>query len=564
MIQTHASGISLLLLGILIAVCFFPTISLAEESPSYEITTYVEEMQPGWNLGNSFDAVGSDETAWGNPPVTQALINKIASEGYKSIRIPITFDQRLEDGPNYLIDSAFLQRVTNTVDWALAADLKVMINIHHDSWIWLEQGMPQNHDATLNRFEAIWTQLADHFKDYPSDLMFESINEPRFANVSTQQSQRYLDELNIAFYHIVRNSGGNNETRALVLPTLDTGAEQEKLNGLYQTIQTLDDPYIIATIHYYGFWPFSVNIAGYTKFEQDTKNDIIQTFDRVHQTFVNNGTPVIIGEFGLLGFDTSTEVIQQGEKLKYFEYMIHYAQEKGLTHMLWDNGQHLGRNSLQWSDNQLFDMMQASWDTRSTTAEANFIYLDIHETIQDQSLALELNGNSFNQLKLDNQVLTQGTDYTIHDNQLTIKKALLEQITSPTNTGLQGQLEVTFNKGANWYIDIINYEQATLQNTLGTTQNFEIPTAFHGDTLATMEAVYSYGGAAGPQNWTTYKEFGYTFSPDYHQNKIELKANFFHEVHDGEVLLTFHFWSGEQLNYKLIKSGSNITGYTMP
>ncbi len=553
---------SLLLLGVIIMISLFLTTSFAKEKVNYDINAYVKEMQPGWNLGNSFDAVGTDETAWGNPPVTQSLINKVATEGYKSIRIPITFDQRMGSAPNYQIDTNFLQRVTNTVDWALAADLKVMINVHHDSWIWLENGMLQDHDASLARYETIWRQLANHFKNYSSNLMFESINEPRFSTSSVQQSQKYLDQLNSSFYHIVRDSGGNNMTRALVLPTLDTGTEQENLNGLYQMIQELNDPYLISTVHYYGFWPFSVNIAGYTTFEQDTKNDIIQTFDRVHQTFTANGIPVIIGEFGLLGFDTSVDVIEQGEKLKYFEYMMHYAQAKNFTHMFWDNGQHLGRESLQWGDPQLSNMMKASWETRSATAEADFIYLKKDESIQDESLDLSLNGNTFQSLRYNDQALHEGTDYTITNDKLVLKKHLLEQLVA-NKIGLQGELTATFNQGTNWYIQIILYAPPILQRTQGTINNFTIPVIFNGNKLATMEAVYAYGSPAGPQNWTSYKEFGYTFTPSYNENKITITSNFFNEVHDGEVHLTFHFWSGDQIKYKILKSGQTVSGFTM-
>ena len=115
-------------------------------------------------------------------------------------------------------------------------------------------------------------------------------------------------------------------------------------------------PYIIATIHYYGFWPFSVNIAGHTTFDETTRDDIHQNFDRLYDTFVSQGIPVIIGEFGLLGFDQHTGTIEQGEKLKFFEYMLNYAQDRGLTHMLWDNGQHFNRRTFEWNDPQLYEV----------------------------------------------------------------------------------------------------------------------------------------------------------------------------------------------------------------
>src|SRR5699024_1113358 len=235
-----------------------PTISLANETAdqTIDMEQYAENMQPGWNLGNTYDALGEDETAWGNPVVTRDLIQQIAEEGFRSIRIPITFDGRMDSSGDFVINEEFLSRVQQTVDWALEEDLYVMINVHHDSWIWLQNGMENNHDQSLERFRRIWEQLSERFQDYPVELMFESINEPQFTGEENQQ-QGYLDELNDIFHQVVRNSNGNNHVRPIVLPTLLTGQEPERLQALYHYISDLNDPHILATVHYYGFWPFS-------------------------------------------------------------------------------------------------------------------------------------------------------------------------------------------------------------------------------------------------------------------------------------------------------------------
>ena len=126
----------------------------------------------------------------------------------------------------------------------------------------------------------------------------------------------------------MRDSGGKNADRPLVLPTLWTTASQQNLDELTATITKLNDPNLIATVHYYGFWPFSVNIAGFTKFDEETKNDIITNFDNVYDSLVAKGIPVIIGEYGLLGFDKNTGTIEHGEILKYFEFLLKYEGEE--------------------------------------------------------------------------------------------------------------------------------------------------------------------------------------------------------------------------------------------
>ncbi|WJH29744.1 cellulase family glycosylhydrolase [Paenibacillus sp. CC-CFT742] len=529
-----------------------------------KIQSYVSAMEPGWNLGNSLDAVGEDETAWGNPRITKELIKQITKQGYKSIRIPVTWEAHIGDAPDYTIDPAYMNRVQEVVDWALDANLYVMLNIHHDSWRWVSY-MEKDHDPVLARYNSVWTQIANQFKNAPSKLMFESINEPRFTEGGTTDAAvgyRMLDELNTSFHQIVRSSGGNNKTRPLVLPTMHTSSAQADLDALNETITKLNDPNIIATVHYYGFWPFSVNIAGFTKFNEEVQKDITDTFDRVYNAFVAKGIPVIVGEYGLLGFDQHTGVIEQGEKLKFFEFVGQYLRQKKMTTMLWDNGQHFSRTNYTWSDPDLYNTMKASWKGRSSTAESDLVHLKKGAAVQDQTIRLNLNGNTFKSLANGNKKLSKGKDYTIKDDVLTLKSSLLSKLTASGNLGVNAKLTAKFNKGADWHLNIITYDTPVLSDVTGTTDSFAIPTTFNGNQLATMEATYATGGNAGPQNWTSFKEFSYTFSPDYSRNIIELKPNFFNETNDGEVILKFHFWSGEVLTYKITKNGTSVVGQT--
>lgn len=51
-----------------------------------------KEMVIGWNVGNSLEAIGG-ETAWGNPKITQLLIDSIKAAGFKAIRIPVAWSK---------------------------------------------------------------------------------------------------------------------------------------------------------------------------------------------------------------------------------------------------------------------------------------------------------------------------------------------------------------------------------------------------------------------------------------------------------------------------------------
>lgn len=538
------------------------TASAAAPERSSRLQSVVDAMQPGWNLGNTLDATGPDETSWGNPPVTKELIHQIAKQGYRSIRIPVTWMQHVGPAPDYTVDPAWLDRVQQIVDWSLDEGLYVLINMHHDSWEWVNT-LGANHDPVMSEYKAIWSQVADRFKDYPDTLLFESINEPSFSNADTDTQFALLDELNQTFVHLVRDSGGKNKDRPLVLPSLNTNASQANLDSLANTIAELNDPNLIATVHFYGFWPFSVNIAGYTKFEETSINDIQATIDGVYSTFVSKGIPTIIGEYGLLGFDTGLGTVEHGEMLKFFEYFLQYSEAHDVTNMLWDNGQHFNRTTFQWSDPDLFNIIKQSVKGRSSTAETDLIFQQQGAEVRDASVALNLNGNRLVSLSNGKDKLTPGKDYDLQDGLLTIKASYLSRLFTG-EPGEKAVLTAAFNKGPDWKFHLRYVSEPQLQDAVGTTDAFTIPTDFAGDQLATMEAVYAAGGYAGPQNWTSYKQFGYAFKPDYANGKIALTPAFFQEVNNGDVVLTFHFWSGKTVSYTITKNGADVVGHSNP
>ncbi|AVT31662.1 cellulase [Plantactinospora sp. BC1] len=549
---------ALLVAGLMVAV---GAPAAATPPPPGNPMATVAAMQPGWNLGNTLDAI-PDETAWGNPLTTRTLLRHVRSQGYRSIRLPITWSNHHGPAPEYAIDAAWLNRVRQIVDWSLAEGLYVMINLHHDSWQWINT-YPGDRAGVLARYDALWTQISAAFRDHSPRLVFESINEPQFADSTDEQSYALLHELNTEFVRIVRRSGGNNTTRLLVLPTLFTNADQGRLDALNATFDQLRDPHLAATVHFYGWWPFSVNIAGGTRYDANVEQDLTGTFDRVRDSFVARGIPVIIGEWALLNWDHNRPgVIERGEFLKFLEAVGYHARIRNLTTMVWDAGQFLERTELRWRDPGVFAMMRAGWTTRSGTASSDQVYVPRSGTITGRTLTLNPNGTSFQGLWQGGRSLARGSDYTVSGTTLTLTPAALTRLAGDRAYGVNATIEARFSQGVPWQISIISSDPPTQAATTGTTASFAIPTRFRGDQLATMEARYADGTPAGPANWTSFKEFWQHFQPDYDADTIILKPAFFAEVDDGTVTLTFHFWSGTRITYHLTRSGDSLTGST--
>lgn len=510
------------------------------------IQDYVDAMQPGWNLGNTLDAT-PNETDWGNPLTTQALIQQIKAQGFKSIRIPVSWDTHMGPGPTYTIDPAWMDRVEQIVNWSLDSGLYVMLNMHHDSY-WIRT-RPNNY---LARYSAIWSQISLRFRDHSRNLMFESINEPEFDNVDDATELALMDELNRTFFALVRGTGGGNATRPLVMPTIATNAGQQFLDSLKSTILSLNDPNLIATTHYYGFWPFSVNNSGVTTVNSQVIDDITGSLTRCSDTMVAAGIPMVIGEIGLLNYNPYVEVVERGEMLKFFEIYTATAKAKGITWQMWDSGNQFNRYTHQWRDPELFGYFLGGVTGRSSTAASDLIFVKTGIPT-DTTVSLNLNGNTFVSLYNGATPLVQGTDYLINGSVLTIKAGAL----APYSSGAFGERAVfsaNFSAGHAWKFHVRHQASSVLDANSGNkTDGLPIPVAFNGDLVETMEARYGEKGAPfpGPAEWTAFKEHSTAYLPDYANNSIKLTKAFFAATSNEPVNLTFHMWSGRKLSYRL-------------
>ncbi|GGS29113.1 endoglucanase [Streptomyces humidus] len=521
----------------------------------------VAAMQPSWNLGNTLDAI-PDETSWGNPPATKALFDTIKAQGFRSVRLPVTWSGHQSSTAPYTIDATWMSRVKQVVDWALADGLYVVVNVHHDSWQWIAS-MPTDHDNVLARFKATWTQIAAAFRDSSQALLFESNNEPQFDNTTDAQGNQYNDELNTAFHTVVRRSGGNNATRLLMLPSLHTNAGQDFLDILVREMKSLNDPYLVATVHFYGWYPFSVNVAGGTRFDATAQKDMTDTFDRIRTTLTSRGIPVYLGEYGLLSYPDHYHParVEAGEALKYFEQFGQEARAAGVTTALWDAFNFLNRSTLQWRDPELVKQIKSSWTTRSGTASSDRIFLAKSAPITPESLTLNPNGTAFRGLWQGSSKLVAGRDYTVSGDRLTITDTALTRLAGNRAYGINAVVEARFSRGLPWKIHVTTYDRPVLSNATGGTDGLTVPTLFRGDLLATMEATYADGSNAGPTSWTPYQEFNEAFSPDYPGNALLLTSKFVNSLRDGaQATLTFHFWSGATETYRVTKSGNSVTG----
>lgn len=356
---------------------------------------FMENMGLGWNYGNSLeqsidleklsdeeleklqeDPVGFCETSANNLALTQKNVDVLKEYGFKNIRIPVAWSNLMdisEDGMTYTVNEAYMDRVEEVINYCLNDELYVIVNIHYDGDWWGQFG---DEDESIRkmawaRYEQIWTQLAERYKEYSDRLIFESANEElgdrlnddwrlrsttnRTGVLTVDEQYETMNKINQKFVDIVRESGGNNTYRYLLIAGYSTNIER-----------TCDDRFVMPTdleengtsklsvsVHYYTPW----NYCGGSEYHQG-EGDAPRLFDwgteediavmhadlDMMSKFTDAGYGVIVGEFGV-------QTAAADGICKYITECANYCLEKGLCPVFWDNGSWFDRdNSIMFYD----------------------------------------------------------------------------------------------------------------------------------------------------------------------------------------------------------------------
>lgn len=318
----------------------------------------VKHMKVGWNLGNTLDAHNGQrvtdpkvsEIMWGQPVTTPELMQMMKEVGFGAIRVPVTWYPHM-DGNNK-VDAAWMKRVHEIVDYVISTGMYCILNVHHDtgadsdntkSWLKADQTVYNQQKA---RYEYLWQQIAEEFKDYGERLLFESYNEmldtynswcfasfaaPGQYNASVATSAyNAINSYAQSFVNTVRATGGNNAKRNLIVNTY--GA----CNGAGTWNSHLQDPlkqmklptditegHIIFQVHAY---PNVVSLSS-------AKDEVNQIFRDLNTYLVQKGAPVIIGEWGTSNGNDYIE--RRSNVLSFAKYFVEQAKAYNYAPFFW-------------------------------------------------------------------------------------------------------------------------------------------------------------------------------------------------------------------------------------
>ncbi len=347
----------------------------AKNSGMRNMTTaqIVKEMGIGINLGNTMEACGDwiedvdrqwgdgvlepkdYETAWGSPEVTKAMIEGMADEGFGVVRVPVAWSNMM-DKSTCTISPAYTARVQQIVDWVIDAGMYCIINIHYDNgWV---NNFPNDESGCMKRYETMWTQIADAFKDYDDHLIFESQNEELgwesiwnpWSGTQSQKEKSYAlcNRVNQKFVDVIRASGGNNPKRHLLISGYNTGFDRT-CDPLFKMP---DDPAnrMAVSVHYYtpaGFAILEDKDESWAKARSTWGTDedyreLNANMDMMKTNYVDKGIPVIIGEYGCPTKGKETESV-----VRFLSSVCKAAYDRQMCPVLWATPK--GENDSEYS-----------------------------------------------------------------------------------------------------------------------------------------------------------------------------------------------------------------------
>ncbi len=317
------------------------TTGVMRELTSVEMS---KQMSPGWNLGNSLEAL-PEETSWGNPRATQDLMNAVKAAGFKSVRIPVSWDAHANSDD--VISRRWMARVTEVVNYARNAGLYVVLNEHFDGG-WLQPTAAKQAEANA-RLAKLWTQIAENFKDYDDYLLFAGTNEVGIAGeygAPSAENAAVQNSFNQTFVNAVRATGGNNAKRVLVVQGYNTNIDYTVANAVVpaDTVQSR----LMMEVHYYDPYNFTINdkshiwqwgaIATDPKATETWANEAYADgqFDKMKTHFIDKGVAVILGEYSAIMRSEYTG--QERQRVYWDIYITKSAYKHGLVPFYWDNG----------------------------------------------------------------------------------------------------------------------------------------------------------------------------------------------------------------------------------
>jgi endoglucanase len=316
-------------------------------------------IKMGMNIWNTMEAPGG-ETGWGNPAITQSLIDTLKKAGFNAIRIPCNWYAH-SDPQTAKIDDAWLGRVKQVVQYCFNDGMYVLLNDHYDNGFLDCTASGAKLDTIKAIQKAIWEQVATTMRDFDEHLMLASSNEPNANDLPTSTNLYSFHQI---FINAVRSTGGKNAYRTLVLQTPSTSLN---LADYFAPGAIPGMPYdpahdkIILEFHWYSppnfcilsgdaswgkewrYWGANFHSVDDTLHNStaETEEGYVQAnMQWAKKNFVDKNIPILIGEFGVAYHadhcpSPADSILSLTSTAHFFGEIVRDARANGLSSFLW-------------------------------------------------------------------------------------------------------------------------------------------------------------------------------------------------------------------------------------
>jgi endoglucanase len=309
----------------------------------------------------------------------------LRESGFDHVRIGSNLYKYYGDGSNSYEN--YKTAMKTAVDLAITAGLNVIVNpVHH----WANDDITdENGNLTFRftgstadylKYNSIWTDIADEFKDYAIDqVVFELMNEPHREYSIAQVISEGLAS--------VRAVAGNQQRIVIIaggygiLPNEPANAglttREALIDGFDSDYFPTNDPYLIGTFHYYDPRPFTKQgnptpgldgVAGNPGQrwgdQSSDYNQVISDFDAIDTANLNwanrNNTtalPIYQGEFGV---DNVVDTYGNGDRKRWISWVRMQCENRGYSWAHWhmyntaDNAKGLGPFDTSTSESRIY------------------------------------------------------------------------------------------------------------------------------------------------------------------------------------------------------------------
>ncbi|MBR5652959.1 MAG: glycoside hydrolase family 5 protein [Prevotella sp.] len=370
--EAHSTMFSILRFSVSLLLLLMSLTVSAADGDFETALEAVRNMRVGWNLGNTFDSNSGDtlnmwiehwtgrtptdyETAWGQPVTKPELMAMLKEAGFNAVRIPVTWYPHMEAKFNFsswensiwypsqddigtTVQAEWMQRVHEVVDYVVSQGMYCILNVHHDTgasntaWLIADGDV---YTQQRERYENVWKQIAEEFKDYDEHLLFEGYNEMLdvkrswcFASFGSEgnynsaiatSAYNGINSFAQSFVNAVRSTGGNNSQRNLVVCTYGacdgSGTWSSHLQDPLKEMKLPNDVvdgHLIFEVHSY---PDVKNLSS-------AKSDVRTLISNWKTYLTAKGAPMIVGEWG-----TSTENAYANYRSNYLAFAQYFIEQ---------------------------------------------------------------------------------------------------------------------------------------------------------------------------------------------------------------------------------------------